>query len=99
VGLIVPNFVTLEHEAQARGWPHASKQELLVHPDVRALYQREIDRLNADLAPFERIRKFALLDRELSQEAGEMTPTLKVRRRVVTQKFAAIIDSLYAPGS
>jgi long-chain acyl-CoA synthetase len=63
---------------------------------VRALYQGVIDELNADLAPFERIKRFELLDRDLSAEAGELTPTLKVRRRVVSQTFAAQIESLYA---
>ena len=54
-----------------------------------------LEKLNADLAPFEKVKKFALLDRELSQEAGELTPTLKVRRRIVGQKFADIIEGLY----
>jgi long-chain acyl-CoA synthetase len=99
VCLLVPNFVMLETRARERGWAHASRQELLRHPEVLARYQREIDKLNADLAPFEKIKRFALLDRELSQDAGELTPTLKVRRRIVTQKFAALIDSLYANGA
>jgi long-chain acyl-CoA synthetase len=99
VCLLVPNFVTLETEAKAHGWAHGSKRELLARPEVLALYQREIDKLNADLAPFERIKKFALLDRDLSQDAGELTPTLKVRRRVLSQKFATLIESLYATGA
>ena len=99
VCLLVPNFVVLETEAKAQGWNHASRQELLKRPEVQALYQREIDKLNADLAPFEKIKKFALLDRDLSQDAGELTPTLKVRRRVLSQKFATLIDSLYEGGA
>lgn len=99
VCLLVPNYVVLETEAKARGWTHSSRHELLARPEVQAVYQREIDRLNADLAPFERIKKFALLDRDLSQDAGELTPTLKVRRRVVSQKFAGLIESLYADGA
>ncbi|MFN8586775.1 MAG: long-chain fatty acid--CoA ligase [Candidatus Eisenbacteria bacterium] len=97
IGLLVPNFSVLEHEARVRGWAHNNRRELLAHPDALALYQREVDKLNADLAPFEQIKKFALLDRDLSQDAGELTPTLKVRRRVITQKFAELIESLYAP--
>ncbi|MEY4071162.1 MAG: hypothetical protein RL721_1776, partial [Candidatus Eisenbacteria bacterium] len=53
------------------------------------------------LAPFENIKRFALLERDLSADAGELTPTLKVRRRVVSQTFAETIESLYsgpAPG-
>jgi long-chain acyl-CoA synthetase len=52
--------------------------------------------VNRDLSQFEKIKQFALLDRELSQESGELTPTLKVKRRVITQKFASLIEGLYA---
>jgi long-chain acyl-CoA synthetase len=96
---VVPNFVLLETRAKERGWAHASRQELLRHPEVLARYGREIEKLNANLAPFEMIKKFALLDRDLSQDAGELTPTLKVRRRVITQKFHDVIESLYASGA
>jgi long-chain acyl-CoA synthetase len=96
VCLIVPGFVTLEVEAKTRGWPYRTRRELLERPEVQALYQAEIDRLNADLAPFEQIKRFALLDRELSQEAGELTPTLKLKRRVITENFAPVIEELYA---
>ncbi len=99
VCLIVPNFVVLETEARTRGWPHGTRAELLALPQVNAIYQREVDKINADLAPFEQIKKFALLDRDLSQDAGELTPTLKVRRRVLTQKFESLIESLYASGA
>ena len=99
VCLLVPNFVVLETEARAHGWAHASRHELLARPEVLAIYQREIDKLNASLAPFEKIKRFALLERDLSQDAGELTPTLKVRRRVLSQKFAELIESLYAPGA
>ena len=53
------------------------------------------DALNSTLAPFERVRRFAILPRELTLEAGEITPTLKVRRRVVTEHFADLITELY----
>ncbi|MEO5618939.1 MAG: long-chain fatty acid--CoA ligase [Candidatus Eisenbacteria bacterium] len=96
VALLVPNFANLEAEARARGWTFVAPRDLLGLPAVRALYQAEIDRLNARLAPFEQIKNFALLDRELSQEAGELTPTLKVRRRIITQRFSSIIRDLYA---
>jgi long-chain acyl-CoA synthetase len=99
VCLLVPNFVVLETRAKERGWPNGSRPELLRNPEVLALYQHEVDELNESLAPFEKIKKFALLDRDLSQDAGELTPTLKVRRRVITQKFQELIESLYAPGA
>ena len=62
---------------------------------MRALYQAVLDELNAGLAPFETIKKFELLDRDLSAEAGELTPTLKVRRKVVLQTFADLIQGMY----
>ena len=101
VCLIVPNFANLELEAKARGWGFASQRELVGRPEVCALVQAEVDRVNGDLAPFEKIKRFALLERELSQEAGELTPTLKVRRRIVAERFADVIGRLYesrAPG-
>ena len=96
VALLVPNFANLETEARSRGWAFIAPRDLLGQPAVRALYQAEIDRVNARLAPFEQIKNFALLDRELSQEAGELTPTLKVRRRIITERFSSIIRDLYA---
>ena len=98
VALLVPNFANLEAEAKTHGWPAASRRELLQAAPVRALYQSVIDELNADLAPFETIKKFELLDRDLSSDAGELTPTLKVRRKIVTQTFAALIEGMYAGG-
>ncbi len=99
VALLVPNFALLETTARARGWAHTRITDLFTRPDVLAIYQGEIDRVNATLAPFEQIKRFALLERELSQEGGELTPTLKVRRRIVTEKFRNIIESLYPAGS
>jgi long-chain acyl-CoA synthetase len=94
--LLVPNFANLESEAKARGWGANGRRDLIRRAEARALYQAEIDRLNADLAPFEQVKKFALLDRELTQEAGELTPTLKVKRRVINERFADLIGELYA---
>jgi len=95
VCLLVPNLAHLEAAARERGWTHDGGTEWLQRPEVQALFQTEIDRINADLAPFEKIKRFTLLDRELSQEQGELTPTLKVRRRVISQRFASQIESLY----
>jgi long-chain acyl-CoA synthetase len=95
VALIVPQFERLENEAKAQQWPVTSTRELIQRPEVRAIYQGEIARLNRELAPFEQIKKFALLDRELSQEADELTPSLKVKRKAVMAHYAAEIEGLY----
>jgi long-chain acyl-CoA synthetase len=97
VCLLFPSFASLEAEAPARGWPTGNHQALIEHPEVRALYQPLIDEVNASLAPFEQIKKFALLPRPLSVEAGELTAGLeKVRRRIVSQHFSDVIDQMYA---
>jgi long-chain acyl-CoA synthetase len=96
VALLVPNFANLEAHAKENGWPAGSRRELLQSGAVRALYQGLVDEVNAGRAPFETIKRFALLDRDLSADAGELTPTLKVRRKIVSQTFADLIEGLYA---
>jgi long-chain acyl-CoA synthetase len=65
-------------------------------PEVRALIQREVDRANEKYAQVEQVKKFAILDHDLSQATGELTPTLKVKRNVVNEQYAALFDELYA---
>jgi len=96
VCLIVPNFATLDAQGRGEGWSFTTPQQLIACREAHVLYQGLVDKLNRDLAPFEQIKYFALLDRELSAEAGEMTPTFKVRRRIVSEHFADLIASLYA---
>jgi long-chain acyl-CoA synthetase len=64
--------------------------------EVRALVQDELDRANAHYAQVEQIKKFAILDRDLTVEDGELTPTLKVKRNVINERFADLFESLYA---
>ena len=70
--------------------------ELLAHPDLRAAIQREVDGVNERLARFEQIREWELLPAELSLEGGELTPTLKVKRRVVAVKYREQLERLFA---
>jgi len=93
--LVVPNFETLEGWARQKGVPFASREELIQRPEVVALYEQLIQEMTPDLAQFEKIKKIALLPREFTLEAGELTPTLKVRRRVVEEKYKDVIDRLY----
>jgi long-chain acyl-CoA synthetase len=65
-------------------------------PAVHALIQQEIDRANAKYAQVEQVKKFAILDHDLSQPTGELTPTLKVKRNVVNERYAELFDALYA---
>jgi long-chain acyl-CoA synthetase len=93
--LVVPNFETLEGWARQQGLPITSRDELAARPEVIALYEKLIQELTPDLAQFEKIKKIALLPREFTLEAGELTPTLKVKRRVVEEKYKDVIDRLY----
>jgi long-chain acyl-CoA synthetase len=67
----------------------------VTRPDVIALYQEVVDALNRDLSPFERIKRVALLASDFTVQSGELTPTLKVRRRVVEDRWRAQIEALY----
>ena len=94
--LIVPDFVVLEAQLREQGAPSGSREQLTRRDDVHAFYQVLLDQLNVDLAQFEKIKRFALLPKEMSIESGELTPTMKVRRKIVEQRWAHVIEQLYA---
>jgi long-chain acyl-CoA synthetase len=81
--------------AQQRGLP-SDLPELAKHPDVHALVQEHLDKANDKYAPVEKVKKLAILGHDLSQETGELTPTLKVKRNVVNEKYRDLFDELYA---
>lgn len=93
--LIVPNFDKLGAYARALNIPFSSPAELIGRDDIRSFLLGEVNRSTPDLAPYERVKKIILLDRDFEIEAGEMTPTLKVRRSIVEQKYKGLIDMLY----
>jgi long-chain acyl-CoA synthetase len=93
--LIVPDFAALERRLESLGRPPAPREELVKRADVIALYQEVVDALNRDLSPFERIKRTALLPTEFTIESGELTPTLKVKRRVVEERWRSEIKALY----
>ena len=95
VALLVPDFDKLAEFARQRGLPCSSPGELARHEQVHALLQREVDAVNAELARFEQIKRFVVLERDFSIESGELTPTMKVRRRVVVQQYRDAVESLY----
>ena len=94
--LIVPEFGALERRLKELGRHPATRDELATRPDVLALYQEVVDALNRELAQFERIKKIAVLPVEFSVDSGELTPTLKVKRKVVEQRYREQIESLYS---
>jgi long-chain acyl-CoA synthetase len=94
--VIVPSFEALRQFAAERNIPHASDHELINHPQVVELYNEEVTKSCEPFASFEKVKRFALLDSPLSIESGELTPSLKVKRRIVEQKFGDQINALYA---
>lgn len=93
--LVVPNWETLEKWARYKNIIWTDRAQLLQMPTVRAKMQKEVDEELEGLARFERPKKIALLEHDFSIERGELTPTLKVKRRVIDQSYKSIIDALY----
>lgn len=94
--LIVPDFEQLHSYAELKGIEARTPSELINHPRIINLFERQVASHTPDLAQFERVKRIALLENELTIEGGELTPTLKVKRRVVDEKYRELIDRLYA---
>ncbi len=94
--LVVPAFPALEAHAREAGIPFASREELVARPEIVAFYEERIRAVGTSLATHEQIKRFTLLPREFTQEGGELTPTQKIRRRVVEARYADVIDAMYA---
>jgi long-chain acyl-CoA synthetase len=94
--LIVPAFAELENWAKNNGVTFGSRRELIDHPEVQKLFAGEIQENTKHYARVEQIRRFRLLDAEWSQQTDELTPTLKVKRRVIDTKYTREIESMYA---
>jgi long-chain acyl-CoA synthetase len=95
VALIVPNLEHLRSWAKERKIEGKDLATLTASKEVQKFYKTEIERLSAELADFERVRRFTLLTRDFSQDRDELTPTLKIKRRVVAEHFASDIQSMY----
>ncbi len=93
--LVVPDFEALKAYAAENGIGPLHNHELIRHPEIHALIERDIDQLQKDLANYERVRKFILLAKPFTIEDGELTPTQKVRRKVVEEKYAELIERMY----
>ena len=94
--LVVPNFDLLEQWAKERNLAAASRAELIGLADVKAKMEREVIGGLRDLAKFEMPKKVVLLERDFTIESGELTPSLKVKRRQVEKNYRATIDRVYA---
>lgn len=93
--LIVPSFENLEDWAKKNNIPFGSREELIMNTKVIDFYKKIVDERQKDLGQVEQIKKFTLLAKEFSQETGEITPTMKVKRKVVQEKYKEQIDAMY----
>jgi len=93
--LIVPNFEKLEAYAAKKGISFKDRRGLAARPEIYDFYMDEVDRMTPHLASYEKVKKIALLDQEFDIGRGEMTPTLKVRRKIVENKYKDVINALY----
>lgn len=93
--LIIPSFDSLRAYAKSLSIETKDPKELVRHPRIIEYFKKKVDEVTRELAPHEKIKKIALLDNEFSVEGGELTPTLKVRRKFVEDKHRDIINALY----
>ena len=94
--ILSPNFTALEEWATRHGVDAKDRAELVSDSRVVALYAEIVREVNGSLANFESLKRFRVVADEWSQESGELTPSMKLKRRVITERYAALIDALYA---
>jgi long-chain acyl-CoA synthetase len=93
--LIVPNFAILEEYCEKNNIDFSSREDLVKNPEIIKLYENIIDKRTESLGHVEKIKKFTLLTHELTQEGGELTPTMKLKRKAIEAKYKAEIDRMY----
>ncbi len=94
--LVVVNFAGIEEEARKAGREFSTHAQMLTDPWVRDLYTRELERLTAHLAQYEKPKRFALIEKDFTYAGGELTYTMKLKRRVIEQRYQDVIARLYA---
>jgi long-chain acyl-CoA synthetase len=93
--LIVPNFEMLESYAKLKELDIKTQAEFCSNPRILDLFTRQIEAMTPNISPFEKVKRFILIENEFSVENGEMTPTLKIKRRVIDEKYRELIDEMY----
>ncbi|MGE5422371.1 MAG: AMP-dependent synthetase/ligase [Ignavibacteriales bacterium] len=93
--LVVPNFILLQDYCNKNGIEYTTPEEIIKNPEIYKYYEKLIEAKTQSLGQVEKIKKFVLLPQELSQEAGELTPTLKLKRKFIDQKYKPLLDKLY----
>ncbi len=93
--LIVPDFDALKEYADAHGIPYKDTSELVSNAEINGLIESTIQAAQKDLANYEKVRRFTLLDQPFSIENGQMTPSMKLRRKAIEERYGDLIDSMY----
>lgn len=93
--LIVPDFEAIKEYADSNEIPYDDPEELTQKKEIYDLIEKDLERFQKQLANFEKVRKFVLLDKPFSLETGEMTPSLKLKRKVIEQRYGSLIDEMY----
>ncbi|WP_278551398.1 AMP-dependent synthetase/ligase [Elizabethkingia bruuniana] len=94
--LIVPNFEFLKGELSKMNIPFTSWNEIVKNEAVNKLYKTKIEEFQTSLASFEKVKKFVLMPAEFEIGSGEITPTLKIKRKVVSEKYKDLIEQMYS---
>ncbi len=94
--IVSPNFVALEEWARENNITFASRAELVAHPKVQALYEGIVEAVNGNLARFEKLKRVMLVADEFTPDNGALTPTMKLKRKVIEERYRRQIDDLYA---
>jgi len=93
--LVVPSFEQLEIYCEKAGIKYSSREELVTKPEIIQLYRERIDARTEALGQVEKVKKFTLLPDEFSQENGELTPTFKIKRKIISERYKNVISSMY----
>src|SRR5690606_14728103 len=94
--LIVPSFTFLKDYCELKGIPFTSNEQVIADQRIKDRIFAEVEKVNAELGNWEKIKKIALLPAELTIDGGELTPSLKLRRKPIMAKYAARVEEIYA---
>lgn len=93
--IVVPSFADVKSWCEIKGIPYTTNEEMVSNPQVIEKFQKEFDEMNENFAQYERIKKFILMPKPFTIESGEMTPTLKLKRKIIMQNCHAKIEKMY----
>jgi len=96
VALVVPDFDSLDKWAKENGLDPSNREKLFADPSVQKLYEQQIEEYSSEFKQFEKVRKFKLIETDFTPENDMLTPTLKLKRRIVIKNFDEDLEQLYA---